>query len=102
MSFSSAVLLGDLNDFIAPSQQCIKPIPGLKNTEANSTVKIDNGEYYQVQTDGAETKMETAAISLNDCLACSGCITSAESVLVSMQSHGELIKELKENEVCHN
>jgi len=35
-----------------------------------------------------------AEISLTDCLACSGCVTSAEAVLVSMQSHAEVLKEL--------
>ncbi len=35
-----------------------------------------------------------AQISLTDCLACSGCVTSAEAVLVSMQSHAEVLQEL--------
>lgn len=29
---------------------------------------------------------------MNDCLACSGCITSAESVLIGHQSHAEFLK----------
>lgn len=43
--------------------------------------------------------METAAISLDDCLACSGCVTSAESVLVGLQSVEELWNRLQEIEV---
>lgn len=35
-----------------------------------------------------------AEISLTDCLACSGCVTSAEAVLVSMQSHAEVLNTL--------
>lgn len=31
-------------------------------------------------------------ITLADCLACSGCITSAESVLVTQQSREELLR----------
>jgi len=46
---------------------------------------------------GEEVKLEKAKITLNDCLACSGCITSAESVLISQQSQDELFKVLKEN-----
>ena len=33
-------------------------------------------------------------ISLTDCLACSGCVTSAEAVLVSLQSHTEVLNAL--------
>lgn len=35
-----------------------------------------------------------AQISLTDCLACSGCVTSAEAVLVSLQSHSEVLHAL--------
>ena len=37
-----------------------------------------------------------AEISLTDCLACSGCVTSAEAVLVSLQSHAEVLHSLDE------
>lgn len=33
-------------------------------------------------------------ISLTDCLACSGCVTSAEAVLISLQSHAEVLSIL--------
>lgn len=36
----------------------------------------------------------TAQISLTDCLACSGCVTSAEAVLISLQSHAEVLNTL--------
>jgi hypothetical protein len=36
MTFSGAVLLKDLNDFIAPSQACIKPVEIKKTSESNS------------------------------------------------------------------
>lgn len=35
-----------------------------------------------------------AQISLTDCLACSGCVTSAEAVLISLQSHAEVLNTL--------
>ena len=41
-------------------------------------------------------KLEKAKITLNDCLACSGCITSAESVLITQQSQTEVYKVLDE------
>jgi iron only hydrogenase large subunit-like protein len=46
---------------------------------------------------GKETKLQKAQITLNDCLACSGCITSAESVLITQQSQDELYRILQEN-----
>lgn len=33
---------------------------------------------------------QTAKVSLDDCLACSGCVTSAETVLITQQSTGKL------------
>ncbi|CAG8750029.1 11776_t:CDS:2, partial [Acaulospora morrowiae] len=63
-----------------------------------NVIKIDDsGGYYEVFQDGAETKLEKAKITLDDCLACSGCITSAESVLITMQTHEELYNVLKSN-----
>lgn len=57
--------------------------------------------------DGGKQKLEKAKITLNDCLACSGCITSAESVLITQQSHEEIYGVLRNNKVvcvcvcCH-
>lgn len=42
-------------------------------------------------------KLEKVEITLADCLACSGCITSAEGVLITQQSQEELLKVLNEN-----
>lgn len=52
--------------------------------------------------DGGKQKLQKAKITLNDCLACSGCITSAESVLITQQSHEELFKVLHNNKVDTN
>jgi hypothetical protein len=91
--------LTDLNDFITPSQACIKPVEqtvpketqksGGAKVRSSSTcddhhfdhrvqteIRIDsNGEYYEVGNDlldaqPSEQKLEKAQISLNDCLAC--------------------------------
>lgn len=44
-------------------------------------------------------KLQKVEITLSDCLACSGCITSAESVLVTQQSQEELIRVFAENKL---
>lgn len=82
----SSQFLGDLNDFISPSQACIKPVPSKEET---ITVSIDMGD--------GPVSSDPVTISLNDCLACSGCITSAESVLVSQQTYLQLYSVLETN-----
>ncbi|TRY84689.1 hypothetical protein DNTS_003914, partial [Danionella cerebrum] len=98
--FSGVLQLTDLDDFITPSQECVKPIK-VEKKQGRSVAKIqieDDGSYFQVQQDGQRQKLEKAKITLNDCLACSGCITSAESVLITQQSHEELCRVLRHNQ----
>ncbi|KAJ8456883.1 hypothetical protein ONZ51_g11857 [Trametes cubensis] len=116
MAFSGALTLTDLNDFITPSQACIKPVEQTNKPEpqdpgaATTQIQVDSsGSYYEVAANGGSSstsgqntkqKLTTAEISLNDCLACSGnsgCITSAESVLITMQSHTEVLNLLENN-----
>ncbi|KAM4531758.1 cytosolic Fe-S cluster assembly factor narfl [Odontesthes bonariensis] len=97
--FSGVLQLTDLDDFITPSQECVKPVK-VEKKQGKSVARIqieDDGSYVQVNLDGGKQKLERAKISLNDCLACSGCITSAESVLITQQSHEELLKVLRNN-----
>jgi iron only hydrogenase large subunit-like protein len=44
-----------------------------------SKIRIeDDGSYLSVNEEGQETRLEKAKITLNDCLACSGCIFISE------------------------
>ncbi|KAG7098554.1 hypothetical protein E1B28_000488 [Marasmius oreades] len=151
MTFSGALTLTDLNDFITPSQICIKPVEQVRSQDEEGTdqgtasvcssisflflhslenkrvtrpgqteIRIDSsGAYYEVTTrpygdsaaenkvingtsstrygDSGGKQLEQAQVNLNDCLACSGCITSAESVLITLQSHTEVLNFLEEN-----
>uniref|UniRef100_A0AAZ3P4V0 Nuclear prelamin A recognition factor-like protein n=1 Tax=Oncorhynchus tshawytscha TaxID=74940 RepID=A0AAZ3P4V0_ONCTS len=97
--FSGVLQLTDLDDFITPSQECVKPVK-VEKKQGRSVAKIqieDDGSYFQVKQDGGKQKLEKAKITLNDCLACSGCITSAESVLITQQSHEEIYRVLHNN-----
>ncbi|XP_019737041.1 cytosolic Fe-S cluster assembly factor narfl [Hippocampus comes] len=97
--FSGVLQLTDLDDFITPSQECVKPVK-IEKKQGKSVAKIqieDDGTYVQINPAGQKQKLEKAKITLNDCLACSGCITSAESVLITQQSHEELFKVLRNN-----
>ncbi|EDO38275.1 predicted protein [Nematostella vectensis] len=98
--FSGALQLTNLDDFITPSQECIKPVKIEKKPGAKGLAKIkieSDGSYVQLSEDGGKSKLQKAEITLNDCLACSGCITTAESVLITQQSQDELFKILDSN-----
>lgn len=88
----SAILSADdLNDFISPGVACIKPVETLPATKPATE---NDGFEVSFNTDLPPTDLPPAQISLTDCLACSGCVTSAEAVLVSLQSHAEVLQEL--------
>jgi iron only hydrogenase large subunit-like protein len=76
MEFSGTVKITDLNDFLRPSEKC---------SVHNSMIKTSSNN--------------TAKVSLSDCLACSGCITSAESVLLETHSLATLQEKLLQNEI---
>lgn len=95
--FSGILQLTDLDDFIAPSQECIKPVKVEKKVATSTGAKIrieSDGSYLEEFGDGSHKKLATAQITLADCLACSGCITSAETVLIEQQSTAELQRVL--------
>ncbi|GEQ69138.1 hypothetical protein JCM33374_g2809 [Metschnikowia sp. JCM 33374] len=98
----SAILSADdLNDFISPGVACIKPVetPSEAAEDAGEVeIQIDeNGVPLEIsKIDGKVSTLSAAQISLADCLACSGCITSAEEVLVAQHSHDQLLKALRD------
>lgn len=53
------------------------------------------GGFKQTYTPGDKDD-GPVKVSLHDCLACSGCVTSAETVLLQNQSVGELAAKLTE------
>lgn len=90
----SAILSADdLNDFISPSVACIKPIESLP-TIADPAPLEHEVILGSAQPPNPTPTAGPSTISLTDCLACSGCVTSAEAVLVSLQSHAEVLSIL--------
>jgi len=88
---TNSLNLIDLNDYLGPSQLCTKPNIPTQQPQApisNTQIQLDD---HQLVT----APLPKAQITLNDCLACSGCITSSESILVSLQSVQEVLKELQ-------
>lgn len=94
--FSGTVKLLDLNDYIKPGEECVV----LKKSEtATKSQKIE------VLFDGTDVKSDLikpnaeqkAEISLGDCLACNGCITTSEALLIQEQS----AESLRQNYLKH-
>ena len=101
--------LGDLDDFLAPSLECIKPVV-TKNDSTSGTATVlnlddDTGAASSLSLVASATPVEKprpnlikagadkiAQVSLQDCLACSGCVTSAETVLIQQHSNAEFLK----------
>ena len=86
----TSVRLSSASDFITPSLACVKPVQ-IDTSKKNRVLRIEG-------TDGAAAEEEevpkVAKVTLNDCLACAGCITSAETVLVEQQSIEEFERML--------
>ncbi|KAE8709119.1 stress-associated endoplasmic reticulum protein 2-like isoform 1 [Hibiscus syriacus] len=88
--FSPTIRIGDLSDFIAPSQACVVSLKGLKPTPKKP-------EPQDLASKSQQT--EPVKISLKDCLACSGCITLAETVMLEKQSLDEFLSNINKGKV---
>ncbi|KAG0669733.1 Cytosolic Fe-S cluster assembly factor nar1 [Maudiozyma exigua] len=82
----------DLNDFISPALACTKPTE-IKKTKIKNNVN-EKGEYEVGVDDGEDETLEKVTITLSDCLACSGCITSSEEIMLQQQSHGVFLEAM--------
>eukprot|EP00347_Sterkiella_histriomuscorum_P000664 403374972 len=56
------------------------------------SVKTDPGHNIKPDLIKANGEGQTAKVSLSDCLACSGCVTSAETVLIQKHSTEQFLK----------
>ena len=106
----SSVFLSNVDDYLAPSQACVNPLFAESvNAKENNVNDVPSKEVAvvvprlrtirrkrkpsDVVTVGIPSDTtETAKVSMADCLACSGCVTSAETVLVEQHS----LKTLRE------
>lgn len=90
--YSATLRIGDLNDYIAPSQGCVVSLKGSLN---KPSTKLNISQIKERGQSGANIpETEPVKISLKDCLACSGCITSAETVMLEKQSLDEFLSNI--------
>ncbi|KAJ8600509.1 hypothetical protein CTAYLR_010070 [Chrysophaeum taylorii] len=92
----ASVFLADLDaDVIGLGADCTNPQfvkpPAKKKTTSNrkGRVELSMEEDVVVGVGVMRSVGGRAAVSVSDCLACSGCVTSAETVLLSRDSTGE-------------
>ncbi|KAB5551554.1 hypothetical protein DKX38_008865 [Salix brachista] len=83
--FSPTLRIGDLSDFIAPSQACVVSLKGLKTTTPN-TKKRDKTEVI-CGINGNCGNLVMLSIDI-------GCITSAETVMLEKQSLDEFLSNI--------
>ena len=118
------VTITDLNDFLSPSQACIvaeAPPPSAAPPQPAAVALHPRRRAGIIRAVGGGPAVSlslaaggagsgdaapeapvpaTARVSLSDCLACSGCVTSAETVLMEQQSAGELRRLLQDGSVA--
>ena len=104
----SSVFISNVDDYLAPSQACVNPL--FSDSVNQHKEKANSVDNYSVATATAKvtviiprrklgqrgkrslipiaivSKPEIAKVSIADCLACSGCVTTAETVLVEQHS----------------
>jgi len=107
------VFLSNVDDYVAPSQACVNP---LFAEEVNKDTQADNdgsktglvvrkrrvvGRKQQSSSKPVDDKFSAtdnedpvSKVTMADCLACSGCVTSAETVLVEQHSLKKLDERL--------
>jgi iron only hydrogenase large subunit-like protein len=116
----SSVFISNVDDYLAPSQACVNPLfSDSVNQHKEKANIVDN---YSVATVTATatvprrklgqrgkrslipivSKPEIAKVSIADCLACSGCVTTAETVLVEQHSLATLHTLLLSNNQSTN
>lgn len=106
---SSGVFLSEVDDYLAPSQACVNPLFSDKKEEERTNQENSNG--LQIRTRRRRPLNTTAKVpevprdpvkaSISDCLACSGCVTTAETVLVEEQHSMQALRNLiKQRETC--
>lgn len=121
MAGTFGVKLADLDDFISPAQECVKPLieaaggggkldlggnallgQKLENKKADKKAEeavplVARPNLIKAKKNKTDEDKATAQVTLSDCLACSGCVTSAETVLLQEQSIDEFIKRARES-----
>lgn len=98
---SNALRITNVNDFLTPAANCVLPLGGaaapagsvlapiIPTTDLSPTVDPTTLSTPSATTTATSTSTSTstvATVTVSDCLSCSGCVTSADTVLLSTAS----------------
>lgn len=83
--FSGAIKILDLNDYIKPEDECVVIIKDKKVVLPKNDLSNPFDDEPKVSLI-KKNQANAGKITLTDCLACSGCITSSETLLIEEQS----------------
>jgi len=73
------VKLTELNDFLRPSDACVLPVGG----GMRATLEAKPGSFASpMYGKHSEENSKITRVTLSDCITCSGCVTSAETILL--------------------
>ncbi|GAX23982.1 hypothetical protein FisN_26Lh040 [Fistulifera solaris] len=108
----SSVFLSNVDDYLGPSQACVNPLfsnPGdTTTTTTTTTTKTTTSNRTQegairtrkrrtvrggTDTTTVPTTNAVVSASIADCLACSGCVTTAETVLLEEKHSIEKLRQ---------
>ncbi|VDM37681.1 unnamed protein product [Toxocara canis] len=81
-----------MNFCVPRLQACILPLRKGEPVKNESLVNIRGKAAASSVENKDETSKKKVIVSLNDCLACNGCITSAETILIREQSTPKLLE----------
>ena len=112
----SSVFIANVDDYLTPSQACVNPMfaestnqkkdekkqePTTSNAEDAVVVprkrRVVRKRLLETTPNDVVIPSTPAKVSMVDCLACSGCITTAETVLVEQHSLSTLRQALQED-----
>ncbi|UKJ89107.2 hypothetical protein MACJ_002353 [Theileria orientalis] len=116
--YSNAVKIGELNDYISPSEECVLPL--IKKDEKyeiklnDKVLNLDRHSDQNLKSDTLKEDIYTnnklkvtkvdknnkISVGLSDCLSCSGCLTSSEEILLKDDNYTRVVEKMKESNFC--
>ncbi|OII74462.1 NARF-like protein nuclear prelamin A recognition factor [Cryptosporidium ubiquitum] len=97
--FSTAVKLANLDDYLESSQDCIVSLLSDKDDSKPRIAVMRPAKTEHKESGNKSENTEKATVNLADCLACSGCVTSAETKLLQDQNVTRFMDQIKQKKM---
>lgn len=97
--FSTTVKLANLDDYLEFSQDCIVSLLSDKDDSKPKIAVMRPARTDDINIGSKFKSKEKATVNVADCLACSGCITSAEIKLLQDQNATKFMNQIREKKM---